>query len=110
MKTINYALLGILAALGTLTAEERDYQRWQRELATGGRVYLPEGWDRTTTRECDDNDYYARRAKLAESIRVEQVRQNQAEMDRYLRQLEQARQAERARLIEAIRRAQAIRP
>lgn len=109
MKT-KYALLGIVALLGTLNAEDMS-ERWQRQLPTGGRVYLPEGWDRRT---CDDEIEEIRGEQRTADFRAERARQDafqeQVAMERRIQQLERARQEEaRRRSIEAITRRPTLR-
>lgn len=110
MKTIKHALLGIVAILGTLHAEDMS-ARWQRQMPTGGRVYLPEGWDRDT---CEEQIDRARREQRNDEYRASRARQDafqeQVATDRRIQQLERARQEEaRRRSIEAITRRPTLR-
>ena len=110
MKTIKHALLGIVAVLGTLHAEDMS-ARWQRQMPTGGRVYLPEGWDRDT---CEEQIDRARREQRNEDYRYQQDQQRASRervaMDYRIQQLERARQEEvRRRSIEAITRRPTLR-
>lgn len=104
MKTIKHALLGIVAVLGTLHAEDMS-ERWQRQMPTGGRVYLPEGRDSTDYSSDYDRRYDSRREDYRASRARQDAFQEQVAMERRIQQLERARQEEaRRRSIEAITR------
>lgn len=111
MKT-KYALLGIVAILGTLNAED-VYKKWERELGnTGGRVYLPEGWNRRT---CDDEIEEIRGEQRTADFRAERARQIAAQeriaVERRIQQLERARQIEaQRRSLDSLTRRPVIRP